>query len=180
MTAALVVDRADVGLGLGAEATATFSPCRAYRYALTRRWDNRPPAVFVMLNPSTADAFVVDPTVRRCLGFARSWGAGGLVVLNAFGLRSTNPMALYRHGDPVGPDNDTVIADVLSAAPAGPVVVAWGAHGTLGGRDRRVADLICRLGLATMCLGMTKGGSPRHPLYVRGETALTAWTGDQR
>lgn len=164
--------------GLGGEATAMFSPCRTYRYALTRRWHTTgPSAVFVMLNPSTADAFVQDPTIRRCVGFARSWGAGGLIVLNVFALRSTDPKALYRHADPVGPANDDVIAETLTGDVVGPVVAAWGQHGDLNGRGELVAGLLRRHGVTPLCLGLTKAGHPRHPLYVRGATTPVTYAG---
>jgi hypothetical protein len=170
---ARIIDR-DESL-VGATATATFSPCRTYRYALTRRWNERPLAVFIMLNPSTADAFTLDPTVRRCVGFANSWTAGGILVLNLFGLRATDPKALYHHDDPIGPDNDTVIAEHLAAdEPVGPVIAAWGVHGALNGRSERVAALIRARGHRPLCLGLTKGGYPRHPLYVSGKTTAIA------
>ena len=178
----LIVDCDDRAMpGLGDEATATFSQCRTYRYALTRRWKpNAPMAVFVMLNPSTAGASAADPTIRRCLGFARRWGAGGLLVLNAFALRSTDPKELYGHPDPVGPDNDAVITDTLTAQPGGRVVVAWGAHGQLNGRADRVTELIRASGATPACLGTTRDGHPRHPLYVRGDTHLqTYWSGEK-
>lgn len=180
-TRGLLVDRDDRAMpGFGDEATATFSPCRTYRYALTRRWNQSwPVAVFVMLNPSTANAFVEDPTVRRCLSFARSWGAGGLVVLNAFALRSTDPKALYSHADPVGPANDDVIAETLTGAePVGPVVVAWGQHGALRGRGEQVLKLLRAYGVKPLCLGLTKAGQPRHPLYVRGDAATVEYRPD--
>jgi hypothetical protein len=148
--------------------TALLSACGTYRYELTRGPLNRP-AVFVMLNPSTADAAIDDPTIRRCRGFARAWGCGGLVVVNAFALRATNPAALRTHPDPVGPYNDTVLA-TLGIREHGPVVVAWGVHATLHDRDKRVLALLRGAGVEPMCLGVTKDGHPRHPLYVRGAT----------
>jgi hypothetical protein len=157
--------------GLGEESTATFSPCRTYRYALTRRWAHGPLAAFVMLNPSTADAFILDPTVRRCIGFARRWNAGGVLVLNLFALRSTDPKALYRHEDPVGPANDDVIAGWLASGEVDRVVAAWGAHGVLNGRAGQVASRLRTSGAEPVCLGVTKDSHPRHPLYVRGDTA---------
>ena len=168
----LVTDHAS---DLIADSTATFSACRTYRYALTRTWsDARLPLAFVMLNPSTADAFTVDPTIRRCLGFARRWGAGGLLVLNAYGLRSIDPKVLRGHPDPIGPSNDAVIAERL-AAPAARVVVAWGAHAEPD-RARHVAELICAAGHRPACLGRTKTGAPRHPLYVASATLAEEWT----
>lgn len=175
MTDQLIVDR-DATL-VGDDATATFSPCRTWRYALTRRWD---PAVedvaFLMLNPSTADAFVLDPTVRRCVDFAKRWGFGGLLVLNCFALRSTDPRGLKAHPDPVGPDNDTVIADWLTRLP-GPVVAAWGLHATYQNRAAQVAGLVHGAGRQLMCLGMTKTGQPRHPLYLPATSQLVEWPG---
>ena len=90
---------------------------RVYRYLLTRRWGTVPAMVWIMLNPSTADAFAEDPTIRRCLIFAHREGCGGLTVVNLFALRSTDPKALTRHPDPVGPANDTFIRG--HCAPAG-------------------------------------------------------------
>ena len=153
-------------------ATATFSPGRRYRYALTRVWDpDRPLAAFIMLNPSTADAFILDPTVTRCRARAKRWGAGGVLVLNAFALRATDPRALCRNEAAVGRDNDAVIAWHFSTdGPdmVGPVVVAWGSDRTLitTGRDRAVLDLLRARGVRPQCLGVTKDGYPRHPLYV--------------
>lgn len=167
--ATLVTERRRELLG---ESTATFSLCRTYRYALTRRWSDRPMAVFIMLNPSTADALVDDPTIRRCISFARSWTAGGLLVLNLFGLRATDPAVLGRHPDPVGSDNDPVIAErLLADEPVGPVICAWGAHPGTAERAGRVLALLRNRGIRPLCLGTTKAGHPRHPLYVRGDTA---------
>lgn len=173
----LVVDRDDALIG---GATAEFSPDRAYRYALTRRWADTPPAVFVMLNPSTADAFVEDPTIRRCLTFARQWGTGGLTVLNTFALRSTDPRALDGHPDPVGPDNDAVIRRHLAAAAGGPVIAAWGADRAVRahGRDAVLCAMVRETtGQVLACLGTTKDGAPRHPLYVRGDERPRPWSG---
>lgn len=161
----------------GVESTATFSQGRTYRYALTRGWDAaRPLAVFIMLNPSTADALADDPTIRRCISFAQSWTAGGLLVLNLFGLRATDPKVLRRHPDPVGPDNDLVIADRLSGAePVGPVICAWGSHAGVAERADRVLALLRNRAIRPLCLGTTKAGHPRHPLYVRGDTAAVEY-----
>jgi hypothetical protein len=158
------------------QATATFSADRRYRYALTRRWDSDwPMAVFIMLNPSTADAFQLDPTLRRCVGFAKAWRAGGVLVLNLFALRSTDPQVLRSHPDPVGPDNDRAIAWWVStdAEPLGPVVVAWGADAAIGDRAAAVLRLLAARQVRPQCLGTTQDGHPRHPLYVAASTATT-------
>src|ERR1051326_5628436 len=90
---------------------ALFSPCGLFRYRLWRHWTpGMPPLVFVMLNPSTADAEKNDPTVERCERRAKAGGFGGGEVVNLFALRSTDPKALYSAADPIGPENDKVIA----------------------------------------------------------------------
>ena len=145
------------------ESGALFDPTRRYRYRLWRRWAHEGPVVvFVMLNPSTADARRDDPTIRRCAGFARAWGYAGMTVVNLFALRATDPARLRRARDPIGWDNDRHIADAAAGGDA--LVVAWGAHGALGGRDRAVLALLAGRGAA--CLGMTRAGHPRHPLYL--------------
>ncbi len=153
--------------GLG---TALFSPCGRWRYLLTRTWGSAPPVVFCMLNPSTADDRADDPTVRRCRGFARAWGYGGLVVVNAYGWRAVDPAALWRADDPVGRDNDRHL--VVAAAGAALVVAAWGAQIR---RDR--AEQIRRLpGFERLfTLGVTRSGQPRHPLYAPARTKPTWW-----
>lgn len=162
-------------------ATAVFSPDRRYRYALTRIWDpDWPLAAFVMLNPSTADAFQADPTIRRCIGFARTWHAGGIVVLNLFALRSPDPTVLRADPDPVGPDNDAVIAHTFSTAGplVGPVVAAWGSHGGLLGRGEAVRRMLTARCSRVLCLGITRDRHPRHPLYLRADTPTIVYKGE--
>jgi hypothetical protein len=132
-----------------------------------------PAVCFVMLNPSTADAFQDDPTIRRCIGFARAWGYGGLHVVNLYSFRTPSPAYLKKAPRPNGPDNDAHLHQAAAAATR--VVAAWGNHG-----DRmRVADVLAQLRAATgqvMCLGMTRTGAPRHPLYVPAATQLVEYT----
>lgn len=151
-------------------ATAVFAPGREHRYLLTRIWDpTRPTVIFVMLNPSTADAFDLDPTVRRCAGFSQSWGAGSLIVANIFALRSTNPKGLYTHSDPVGPLNDEVLATLPNCSST--LVAAWGTRGAFRSRGEVARQLLARPnGPELKCLGTTKKGFPRHPLFVPGAT----------
>jgi len=142
---------------------AIISDCGRYRYALWRIWDPQQSQVlFICLNPSIADEHRDDPTLRRCVAFARRWHFGGLAMANLFALRATDPAALKRHGDPVGPDNDRSIQDLIAASEC--VVVAWGNKGQLMGRDRAV---LAMLDIPIYCLGRTKQGHPRHPLYVK-------------
>lgn len=151
------------------ETGAIFDATGAYRYRLWRIWDASTPRVaFVLLNPSTADVSNDDPTIRRCLGFARSWGFGGLEVINLFAYRATEPAALRKALDPVGPENARHIRDACTNVQR--IILAWGNHGALNGQGRIVLDLLQGLG-TLYSLGQTKSGHPRHPLYVR-ENAL--------
>ena len=126
---------------------------------------------FVMLNPSTADADLDDPTIRRCVGFARREGAGGIVVANLYAFRATDPAALMKASDPYGPDNDDALKAVAAEAAATgmPIVCAWGVH---GGKSNRPIVLLQSRGARLLCLGKTKDGNPRHPLYVAGSQPL--------
>lgn len=148
---------------------AVLSDCGCYRYTLTREWNGSLPALtFIMLNPSTADATLDDPTIRRCIGFARARGFGGLRVLNLFAFRATDPAEMKAAPDPVGPDNDEHLREMfLAAAKVGvPIIAAWGAHGGHMDRESAVRALAAECGVTLMCLGATKDGHPRHPLYV--------------
>jgi hypothetical protein len=156
------IDTADGPWGL---ATATFDASRRYRFRLSRIWHpDRPRICFVMLNPSTADALVLDPTVRRCAGFAHDWGAGAFEVTNVFALRSTDPAGLKRVGDPVGNGNDEAIVAAALAADA--VICAWGTRANHLGRHRAILEVLDGAGIVPLALRLTKAGFPGHPLYV--------------
>jgi hypothetical protein len=154
---------------------ATISECGTYRYTLHRRipcplrWVR--PCLFIMLNPSIADATIDDPTIRRCIGFAKAWSCTELTVVNLFALRATDPKALAAHADPVGPDNDRHIGEQVDAHRLGVVVCAWGAHAFAQERAKVIRAAITGL----QCLGVTKDGSPRHPLYVKADQPLVPW-----
>lgn len=147
------------------EASAVFSADRLYRYALRRIWSSGPVMSFVMLNPSIANETENDPTIRRCMAFARAAGCAGLAVVNLYAWRSTVPSGLRTAADPVGPDNHRWLAWAL--AQPGPVVAAWGALA----ERRRVSEVLELVGRRELqCLGVTAHGQPRHPLYVRADT----------
>jgi hypothetical protein len=151
---------------------AVISDCGLYRYRLSRIWNEaRYSLAFVMLNPSIADADIDDPTIRRCMGFARREGYGGIEVANLYAFRATSPDDLWRARDPYGPENDDHLRNVAlaSAAYGTPLICAWGAY---GGRNNRPIVLMQNAGAELMCLGKTKDGHPRHPLYVRGDQPL--------
>ncbi len=158
------------------EATATISECGHYRYDLRRVWDAKLcPALFVMLNPSTADGTEDDPTIRRCVGFAKAWGLGGIVVVNLFALRATDPGELKVSWKreppvpPVGPENDTFIRKWAEQCPVR--VAAWGVHGTYKMRNSLVRAMFGppQMNLTLSHLGLTKDGHPKHPLYLKGD-----------
>ncbi len=145
---------------------ATFSLCRSYRYKLQIVWDEtKPLAAFIGLNPSTADETQDDPTVRRCRGFAESWGCGGIRMLNLFAYRATLPAFMKLAEDPIGAENR--LADFLEGC-NGPHVACWGANGSHRGR----AEFISRLPPELQCLGRNSDGSPKHPLYLKADTKL--------
>jgi hypothetical protein len=149
---------------------ALLSPCRTYRYDLWRTWiGGAGYAMFVGLNPSTADETEDDPTIRRCIVFAKDWGYAGLCMTNLFAYRATNPADMMCASDPVGPRNDEILHE--RAAGAGVVVAAWGVHGTFGGRHNAVRRMLPKLHY----LRLTKDGHPGHPLYLPKTLAPVSW-----
>lgn len=151
-------------------AGADVSACGRYRWTLTRRWSATGwTLVWIMLNPSTADGREDDPTVRRCVGFARREGAGAIAVVNLFAWRATDPRELLAFDErrAIGDRNDDEIRAAVGRDL--PVVAAWGAHPAAARRAERVIELV---GRPVLCLGTTKDGAPRHPLYVRGDQPL--------
>lgn len=157
--------------------TAWVSEDGRYRYSLTRGWDEGDDALtFVMLNPSTADALEDDPTIRRCVGFAREFGYAGIEVVNLYAYRATKPADLWLADDPVGPNNDTVLKQALRRAAqlALPVIAAWGANAK---RDR-VAWLMAQPGSEVLqALRVTLAGHPGHPLYLPATCRPAPWPG---
>jgi hypothetical protein len=151
--------------------SAVISPCGKYRYHLRRRIGDGsgPVATFIMLNPSTADARVDDPTIRKCVGFSQRWGCGELHVVNLFALRALDPKQVGKTHDPGGPENQVWIE--RSVAPADIVICAWGNLGQLMRHDETVLGWVKDI-CEPMCLGVTKRGHPRHPLYVPYTTKL--------
>lgn len=173
--------------------TAELSDCQRFRYQLTRCWRPEAPQLgWIMLNPSTADALQDDPTIRRCMGFARAWDFGGIVVANLFHLRATDPsdlvppdlenpkgdplQAAYRiidHAVGIAPDDDWY-GNVLACAR---VIVAWGSHDVvrLTARDTRIRMLATARRQTLHALAVNADGQPRHPLYVRGDAKPIVW-----
>ena len=166
-----------------------------YRYLLWREWRGVAPkenwqwfgakdgaghelgepksCLFVMLNPSTADGEADDPTIRRCVGFAKRFKFDRLEVVNLFAYRATDPQEVLRMtgaGDPIGPRNQDIIE--RAAADAGLIICAWGAHGSHIGQDETVRGWLEIFGKPLYALGLTKDGKPRHPLYLKSDAEL--------
>jgi hypothetical protein len=153
------------------DASAALSDDGRYRYRLSRRWGDGERMAWIMLNPSTADADVDDPTIRRCMSFARREGYDGIEVINLYGLRATDPHELDRAGWPEGPLNAAYWSEVLDDHGIGMVVAAWGAR-----RPRVISQALAQQFTGGwFCLGTTASGAPRHPLYVRGDKEFEPW-----
>jgi hypothetical protein len=178
---------------------ATISADGTYRYHLWREWDaHKPRAIYVMLNPSTADGRHDDPTIRRCVGFAKGWGFGGIEVVNLYALRATDPREIRNYADPVGPDNDRHILNAVGERAVYPysielgdddyvrarhpiLVCAWGARGHRSGRDTELHRLFKRRGVFTHSIGeLTPSGAPSHPLYLAGKLGPRVFLHDSR
>lgn len=158
-----------------------FSPCRKYRYTLWRDWQfdlfqatdsdqlrRRTQYVqFIGLNPSTADETKDDPTIRRCIGFAKAWGYGALCMTNMFAFRATDPAVMKQQENPVGEHNHSTL--LKCASKAGIVIAAWGTHGTFRNHDLNVKQWMSSIGVQLYHLGLSKDGHPKHPLYLKAD-----------
>jgi hypothetical protein len=154
---------------------AHLSDCGQYRYVLHRMWGDGLPLTFAMLNPSTADAEQDDPTISRCVGFARREGYDGIRVVNLYAFRATKPADLWRAAEPTGGErNDDLLREIgRQAKGAWPLVAAWGAQPRARGR---IAQVLAMPGWdRVIALGVTKDGSPRHPLYVPADAPLMSF-----
>lgn len=143
-----------------------FSDDRRYRYVLWRCWGDSSSRYLMVvgLNPSTADETQDDPTIRRCVRFARDWGFGALCMTNLFAFRATDPAVMKAEVDPEGPDNDEWLKRLATGA--GLVLAAWGVHGMYMGQSGWAIGTFRDMGVQLHALGTTKDGHPRHPLYM--------------
>lgn len=165
---------------------AVFSddPAERFRFLLWRTWDDSmPPLVWWMLNPSTADEREDDATIRRCIGWAVRWCFGGILVVNAYALRSTDPATMLRAPDRVGPGNDDVLAHVCDyvmsvrtpeVLPRQRIMLAWG-DSIERAREQAIASMLLDRQVPTHCLGRTRGGHPRHPVRLGYDTPVGEW-----
>jgi len=147
--------------------SAVFSNCRKYRYSLTRSWNSADGYVlFIGLNPSIADETIDDPTLTRCINFAKDWGYGGLIMVNLFAYMSTYPTDLKKVKLPIGNNNNKHILKNHQKSQL--TVAAWGNDGCFLKRDKEVLKIICN----PMCLNINKSGQPAHPLYQKKDQEL--------
>jgi len=151
--------------------TAIISDCQQYRYELGRDFveNANNPAIFCMLNPSTADALLDDPTIRRCIQFAKDFGHDSLKVVNLYAFRSPSPKDLWVASDPVGVDNNQYLMNLFLKHKK--IICAWGGNAKIE-RVQEVYDLLTKLNVEMWCLGTTKQGMPKHPLYLKATQPL--------
>lgn len=141
------------------EKRAIISKDKIYRYKLSRTWDSTKPTIlFIGLNPSIADENVDDPTITRCINFAKDWGYGTLLMANLFAFRSTYPKDIYLIDDPIGKDNDHYLLECVTQSDL--IVACWGNNGTYMNREKVITELVPNL----YCLQKNKNGTPHHPL----------------
>lgn len=153
-------------LYLSQNSGAILSVDRKHRYALWRKWDeNKPYVLFIGLNPSKADENNDDPTLRRCIGFAKAWGYGGVCMANLFSLRATDPRDMKNSPYPVRKENQKYLQQLANNA--GLIICAWGTHGSYLDADKQFMKHLKAYSLK--CLGITKEGHPKHPLYIKSD-----------
>ena len=153
------------------ERDAVISDCGKYRYLLRRSWDSeKPRALFVMLNPSTADANIDDATIRSCIRLSKALGFGSFEVVNIFGYRATDPKELFTAAEPIGPMNERIVSAAVHRCDT--VICAWGAHPMAQRKAGFLLGYVRSNRPAVYCLGRTKSGAPKHPLYIKTETPL--------
>ena len=152
----------------GRESGAVFTECDKYRPLLWRVLDpSKPMALWIMLNPSTADENVLDPTITRCRNFSMDWGYGGLLVCNLFDYRATYPKNMKVQAEPVSDHNQLAILQAANVADL--IVCAWGVHGQHQGQDQLILAWLLAAKHTLYYLALTKIGMPKHPLYLRGD-----------
>jgi hypothetical protein len=159
-------------------AGAIYSEDARYRFSLWRIWDrSRPIVLFIMLNPSTATHLELDPTLRRCRGYAKEWGYGGFEVANLFAFRATEPEDMKAAADPIGEENDDgILARAKEVIRAGGIVICgWGNHGTYRNRCYDFRGLLRRHDVKMHYLKLSKDGFPGHPLYLKAGLKPQEW-----
>lgn len=152
------------------EKYAYISDDQLYRYTLWRRWGQSSKyACFIGLNPSVADAYIDDPTLKRCIDFSKSFGYDAVCLINLFAYRATNPQDMKKVSEPIGIENDKVIKLVTSYSEIN--IAAWGTLGIFKNRNLEVQDMIDNLHY----LKLTKDKHPSHPLYLKKDLLPKLW-----
>jgi hypothetical protein len=161
------------------EVSAVISECGKYRYSLERGMPGFRAMHWIMLNPSTADANTDDPTIRKCVGFARHHGCARITVHNLFAVRATDPREMLKHSDPVGPENWMHVEKMLKGASIANerVICAWGSHGKFMDQDETVMGWIENANIKPLCFGYCSNGTPRHPLMLAYSTPMAMYKG---
>ena len=159
------------------EKTAHLSKCRKYRYTLHRTWDNsKEKIVFIGVNPSTADETIDDATLTKCMNYAKAWGYGGLVMLNLFAYRATDPTVMKSARDPIGgSENDSFIKKYTDPKKISKVICAWGEHGKHLDRANLVIKSHIHSDAKLYALKINKSGAPHHPLYLSNKVKPTIY-----
>lgn len=172
-----------------AHSWAVFSAERTHRYMLARMWDHyfdpdeatRPLMIFVMQNPSSAGAFGDDPTIRKCVGFARRHKCGGILAVNLAAGIATDPRDLLDLADPIGPHNDEILRIALGNPMMAIAVGAWGRIASKRIRERVKHSMsVAKCARKLWCFGKTADGEPRHPLMLAYDTPLIAMSDGRR
>ena len=158
----------------GIESSAVYSPCKKYRYSLTRAIPNsKLSLLFILLNPSTATEIANDLTVSRCQTRARVLGDGSFRICNLFAYRTKSPAIMKNYPEPIGPQNDRIIHNSILWATK--IICAWGGHGTHLNRSREIREMIDTIGTTVDHLGLTKNNQPKHPLYLSYSQKPVRW-----
>ena len=158
---------------------AIFSDCKKYRYALFRIWDKeRGKIAFIGLNPSTADEIKNDSTVSTCIRHAKSWGFGGMIMLNIFAYRATDPKKMKSADNPIGTKNDQAIKKYTGLREVSKVICAWGNDGAYLNRGREVCEAIIERRVVTYAFKVNQSGEPHHPLYLPKDIVPVIYKGN--
>lgn len=158
------------------ESSAIISDCLNYRFLLTRKWETNlfnefsGDICFIMLNPSTADSNIDDPTLRRCINFSKNWGFSTLRIVNLFAYRASNPDILKKINNPIGEHNDNYI--INAATNSNKTIIAWGNNGNLFDRANSVLELLSEKKINSFAIQLTNSNQPKHPLYIKKDIKL--------
>lgn len=149
---------------------AVFSFDKKYRYILGRKWSNKGKCLFILLNPSTADAFKLDPTITRAYNLSKKLGLGELIILNIFAIRGSNPEIIKKVSDPIGPLNNYYIKKYVKKSDL--IILGWGNHGKINNRSKEIIDIIKKVKKEIYVLDINKNGEPKHPLYIKSDIKI--------